>query len=157
MRVKDRGVAASQHCKWGARPSLHSTLEIFGINVVNDVDFPHLIGEIFRFTAFLTTAPLNCYYLETTSACARIFRQMQLENLGLEVEPMNAENLDPLIKDYPYRKGFSIRAGNRTGCKTSLGTSAPVSACLTALFSIATNDIQNRSRSETIENLQTTG
>jgi len=82
------------------------TPEILGISVVSDMCFLYQIGEIFRFTAFLTREPLNCSYLETTSTYARIFRQTRLETSALEVERMSAENLDLLIKHYFFRKGF---------------------------------------------------
>jgi hypothetical protein len=82
--------------------------EIFGMGLLSDPAQRHLLGEIFSFVSLLTATPLRCYIFENSAVLSRIFRQIFAQKHSIPIEPITAENIDPVIQRFLWRKGFTF-------------------------------------------------
>ncbi|KIM99813.1 hypothetical protein OIDMADRAFT_55715 [Oidiodendron maius Zn] len=67
------------------------------------------LGEVFKIAVALTDIKVDAYHFESCSFTAKVLKKRWSESRNQDIEPWTPENLDPVVRHYLQRRGFTTR------------------------------------------------
>jgi hypothetical protein len=83
------------------------TPELFALGLKQDGPKLHKLGEILGFVSFLTLVPLRFCFFENMSALKLVLAQWHYEKIYPDLEIMDVDSMEPIIRHWLCRKGFT--------------------------------------------------
>ena len=65
------------------------------------------LGEVFKIAVALTDIKVDAYHFECCSFTAKVLKRRWSESSNQDIQPWTPENLDPVVRHYLQRRGFT--------------------------------------------------
>jgi len=65
------------------------------------------LGEVFKTAVALTDIKVDAYHFESCSFTAKVLKKRWSERTNQDIQPWTPENLDPVVRHYLQRRGFT--------------------------------------------------
>jgi hypothetical protein len=66
-----------------------------------------MLGEVFKIAVALTDIKVDAYHFESCSFTAKVLKKRWSERTNQDIQPWTPENLDPVVRHYLQRRGFT--------------------------------------------------